>query len=230
MCRMFAYTGNSYNELISLYTALKKSAKNDVIGDRIGINDHKDGYGYVIYNNGKIINWRSDAAIYSENPVIPELSGNIYAIFHARKASDIHMGVFYSHPLSVSTGDKVIFLAHNGLADSEKLMKELKLNGEFSDSELVLEYIKQNGISSVEKIENSFTKSALNLLILDLNKINGKAIIYALNFYKNPVRKEYSDMFISNLKNGRAIISSTLKCYGIPASEQMEYGKLISIE
>ncbi len=56
MCRMFAYAGNSPEELLNLFIALKQSAKNDEVARGLGKNPvHKDGWGYVILNANRVV-------------------------------------------------------------------------------------------------------------------------------------------------------------------------------
>ncbi len=230
MCRMFAYKGNSMDELNKLYKALIESARNDAIGSKFGYGNHPDGFGYVIYNKSDICYYRSEKPIYEENVKLPEIKGDIYAIFLARKASGKkHIGVVYSHPFMDNYGENVIFMAHNGLVSEDKLKIKLNYKYDASDTELALYYISKYGIESVYELMNNYTESSLNLLMLSISKINKETSLYYLNYYKNKEKSEYSDMYRAKLNHGEAIISSTLRLNGITTDEKIEFGKLLKL-
>ncbi len=225
---MFAYKGNSMEELNELYGALIKSAKDDKFGARFGYANHPDGFGYVIYNESRIYYYRSENPIYEENIELPDVKGNMYAIFLARKASGKkHMGVMYSHPFMDDYSDNILFLAHNGSVSEDDLKIKLDYHHNASDSELALYYISKYGIDSVKDLMDKYTTSSLNLLILSISKIDKKPALYYLNYYKNKEKYEYSDMYESILEHGKAIISSTLQLNGIKATGKIEYGKML---
>ncbi len=221
---MFAYIGSSYNDLNLLYNALKNAASNDIIGKKIGIDDHRDGYGYVIYDD-EIHYYRSFKPVYSSNLTFNSINNKFYALFHARKGSDRHMGVMYSHPFMESNDESLIFMIHNGLFDAEALSNILNIHGEYSDTELGLKYIAKNGIESVNDLKE-YTKSTMNLIILKIDKKTMNAEIYYINYFKNERYKEYSKMFLARMNGGIAIISSTLGCYGIKNLEDIDFGIL----
>lgn len=230
MCRMFAYKGNSIDDLDKLYKALTESARNDKIGSKFGYNNHPDGFGYVIYNGNSIYYYRSEKPIYEEDIKLPEISGNIYAIFLARKASGKkHMGVMYSHPFMDDYGNNLLFMAHNGSVSEDNLKIKLNYKYNASDTELALYFISKYGIDSVYDLMNNYTESSLNLLILSISKINKETSLYYLNYYKNKEKYEYSDMYKAKLNRGEAIISSTLRLYGIDTDEKIEFGKLLKL-
>ncbi|WP_153274214.1 class II glutamine amidotransferase [Picrophilus oshimae] len=221
MCRMFAYIGSSNHDINLLYNALKEASRNDVIGKKIGIDDHRDGFGYVIYDD-KIDYYRSPDPVYLSNLNF-NIKNKSYVLFHARKGSDRHRGVIYSHPFMEETDDSLIFMIHNGLFDSDAIGEILNIKGEYSDTELGLKYIARNGIESIEHLKD-YTKSTMNLIILKIDKNTMMPEIYYINYFKNGRYREYSTMFLARLNNGVAIISSTLGHYGIENLEKIDFG------
>jgi len=58
-----------------------------------------------------------------------------------------------------------------------------------------------------------YTVSALNLLILRVDKGSGVGRLYYLNYFKKD--PEFYRMYLSQGMEGKAVFSSTLKDYGI---------------
>ena len=232
MCRMFAYKGNSQEELNNLYNALRESARNDTIGSKFGYANHPDGFGYVIYNGQHIYYYRSANPIYEENVKLPEVTGDMYAIFLARKASGKkHMGVMYSHPFMDDYSNNLLYLAHNGSVSEDELKKELNYRYDASDSELALKYISKYGINSdsINNLMKNYTTSSLNLLILSIPKSGTEESLYYLNYYINKDKHDYSDMYSMHFNHGDAVISSTLRLHGINTDEKVTFGKLMEL-
>ncbi|MFP3205600.1 MAG: class II glutamine amidotransferase [Metallosphaera yellowstonensis] len=213
MCRMFAYVGSSTRELESLYKALRESASNDT--RRIKDNKHGDGWGYVIYSGEVIWYYRSRRAIYDENFTVPQVDGKFYAVFHARQASKKEtVSSRFSHPFQESNEKELIFLAHNGYVDEEELKEWLGYQGYTTDSELVTKALAKFGMRpEVMERLREYTVSALNLLILRVDKGSGVGRLYYLNYFKKD--PEFYRMYLSQGMEGKAVFSSTLKDYGI---------------
>ncbi|WP_236752112.1 class II glutamine amidotransferase [Acidianus sp. HS-5] len=227
MCRMFAYVGDSGEELTKLYETLKESAKNDVIASKFGLNPvHGDGWGYVIYDGERIYLYKSKNPIFVESLVLPSIEGRFYAIFHARQATDKStVSSRFSHPFYADNEDYFYFFAHNGSVDKEKLAKDLNFQGTTIDSELALKFLIKNGLEKgIELLMREYTKSALNVLILRVSRSDGSAELYYVNYYTRKDRSEYYKLY----KSENAVFSSTLSIYGIKGNE-VEEGKLLKL-
>jgi predicted glutamine amidotransferase len=199
---MFGYVGSSRDELAILFRALRKSAKEDPLAPNQTRNQHRNGWGYIMYCNGRILHKRSIDPIFTEaEESLPYLPGPAIVIFHAREASSKNLTgkEEFQHPFRRDWEQGTIFLAHNGVLE-DRLGLELSppIDPELMvDSEIGLEYVRQqrrNGISLAEATNQleDYTKlnRALNLLILEIPK-EGNPQLFVKQFYKcDPNDKE----------------------------------------
>ncbi len=219
---MFAYAGNSREDLEQLLGALRKAAERDTTAERVPMKDivHPDGWGFALYSNRGLAYYRSDQPIFKEDVVLPPTDGEVYAIFHARKASKgSPVKKRFSHPFFGDTGNSFILLAHNGSLDKDRLARTLAFTGETIDSELILKYAVQKGLAAASNDLEDYTKmnSALNLLVLEIRKDGGEEV-FLKQFYRKEGGKldktRYYEICHENLRGGRAVFSSTLNDYG----------------
>jgi predicted glutamine amidotransferase len=225
MCRMFAYVGDSTEDLLTLVKALRASSRRDTIGEKAipKLNCHPDGWGYVISSEAGLFYFRSDRPMYEEEQVIPQIKGRAYAIFHARKGLDgTPVKRKFSHPFLAQNEESFVFLAHNGSVDKARLVRELGFSGEAVDSELALRFILQK--SSLEEgtkeLEDYTEKNGgLDLLILQVDKNGEETRLLAKQYYRKepgrPDLTEFYAMYHQYLPGGEAIFSSTLNDYGL---------------
>ena len=212
---MFGYVGHSNEELDKLYSALIEASRNDKIGKKYWYPSHEDGFGIIIYTEDNLFHFRSTKPIYKEKLNLPEFNGKIYAIFHALNAYDKDLiSPIFEHPFMVSNGNQVMYMAHNGVVDKQLIMENLRINGIYNDTEAALEYLNQHGLESISDLEN-YTKSSLNIIVLNLDKKRKNSTIYFKNFYHDKSKSDYLDMYTVVLPHGKAVISSTLTMYGI---------------
>ena len=224
---MFAYVGNSNEELMRLYSALKKTADYDSIAEKLGVGfkRHGDGWGYVIAgNDGSLYHYRTSKPIYEDLHDLPKITGSFSAIFHVRKASDNKtIRPSFSHPLPEDNERELIFFAHNGPIKKEPLAKELGFKGETIDSELAAKLFARDGIKCMNLLETN-TLSALNLLIMRINRKTGKAHIDYKNYYVKKDRAEFYELYYKKFDNGRAVYSSTLELIGLDGKKVVGSG------
>lgn len=214
---MFAYIGSSNEELSILYLALKEAAENDPIAEMFGgESSHEDGWGYVIAGeDGSLHHYRTSKPIYNDLHRIPEMVGGFSAIFHVRKASDkTTIRPAFAHPLLEDNENELLFFAHNGSLEKEPLAKALGFAGITIDSELAAKLYARDGTKCMRLLEKN-TKSALNLLIMHINRKTGKAQIYYKKYYVKPEKAEFYDLYYKELDNGRTVYSSTLDQLGL---------------
>jgi len=209
---MFAYVGRSNQDIAALHKALKESARNDVIAREFKSEGHcVDGWGYVMLSQSGLFHYRNGKPIFDDEHELPRLDGKVYAIFHARRASDKHkLGTVFAHPFPGSLSEHAIYLAHNGLVDMGDLS-----GADMTDTEYALRVITRKGLTAgIEELKD-LTLTGLNLLILEIDKQTQAPAIRYLNFYVNPHRSRYFDMHFAEMADGKAIVSSTLLKYGI---------------
>ena len=229
MCRMLAYVGKDKEKLKKLAQCLILSAKDDPITHE----SHKDGWGIVAYNGGRVLYYRSVNPIFNESEVlfslINLLDGEIKAIIHARLASDKNLVSSYlSHPYMESNEKSIIYFAHNGSVNKEELGKALNIDSKLMvDSELIGKYISLYGIEKVKELK-VYTKSALNLLILKIDRENRDAHLYYYNYYNvDYVRKKGTpEEYYYLYKGDGYVFSSSLAYTGCEKGDKVKFGEL----
>lgn len=233
MCRMFAYVGDSEDELCELIFALDASARRDPIAkaERKPY-VHSDGWGFVIASKEGVYRFRSPNPIFKERISIPVPKTRFIAMFHARDATDkIVAGKRFSHPLLAETGDSMIFLAHNGYFKRGALARALhvKKTPKMLDTELALEYIKRNGVDKTADLEKYSAKGyPMNLFILEVAKKAGTASLYYISSF--PGRGKYGIVCKKRYKKGSAaVFSSTLGLFMSACGTEVKPGKLAKL-
>jgi predicted glutamine amidotransferase len=208
---MFGYAGKSQLDLHALYAGFTAACANDPTLQAVapGCSRHCHGWGYVIHAESGLFHYRSSRPVYDDKVVLPELQGEIRAIFHGRYASNEKLtGHIFSHPFVAATNDEIIFLAHNGSVSPENELERSV------DSEWVLEEIARGGTTDkiLSKLKER-TKSALNLLILTVGRGAGTPVsLRYLNFFKSKEsdKAAYYKMYVGSMPEGRAVVSSTI--------------------
>ena len=229
MCRMVAYRGSDRATLRELADCLVKAAEDDPLKGW----SHPHGWGMVALTEDKLIHHRSSRPIFEPSErstlinLVDSLSGKMMVIIHARKASDPSLvSSMYSHPYQESNDREVIYLAHNGSVDLS-LAREVGMGIEgVVDSELVAKYISMKGIASVGDLI-PYTKSALNLLILQIPRGVGSPLSRAKLYYFHWANSNdpYYDLYVGS----GFVTSSSLSKVGCRTSRVAEKGKLLEI-
>jgi glutamine amidotransferase len=236
---MFAYAGSSRNDLIALYDALRAASACDPSLKELypgSGGSHRDGWGYVIRTPRQLFHYRTDRPIDESNDHrLPELDGEILAIFHARFTSGIKGDAIFSHPFVASTGAATFFLAHNG-----GLLPEVLLGSPHKvDSEWALDQIvAEGGLAPALDRLKAKTTTALNLFLMSIDRNRKKPAISYLNYYKGygETKKDaYYRIFQANMSDGgRAVFSSTLRNHltlveGIGDARPVEYDRILEL-
>lgn len=214
-CRMFGYCGKLEADVHALHAGLRRACANDPTLTAVaeGCSRHGHGWGYVIHADNGLFHYRTARSIYEDPAVLPKLEGEIRAIFHGRFASDPELsGPIFSHPFMAANDAEVVFLAHNGGVEPDRLP------GRTVDSEWVLEEITRPGgmAGALPKLKEH-TKSALNLLLLSLGRGKGTpASLQYFHFFKPkaPDKAAYYQLFVGAMPGGRALVSSTFTLDG----------------
>ena len=135
----------------------------------------------------------------------------------------------FEHPFIASNGNQVMYMAHNGVVDKQRLMENLGIKGLYNDTEAALEYLNKNGLNSISDLED-YTKSSLNVIILNLDKKRRSGTIYFKNFYHDQSKSDYLDIYTAVLPHGKAVVSSTLTLYGIDRCVRVTTKSLSNLE
>lgn len=234
MCRMIAYHGEDRTDLRSLVECLVKAAEDDPLSG----SPHGDGWGIVALTQDRLIHYRSAYPIFDPAErsyllkLIDSFSGEMKVVVHARKATDKRLvSSIYSHPYLETNDREVLFLAHNGSVDLS-LSKELNLNAEYVvDSELIAKFISQKGINYVSSLKR-WTRSALNLIILKIDRGSGSPVsrshLLYYNYFLPPYNKVTEEYY--KLYSGKGfVMSSSLVKTGCKDANEVERDKVIEI-
>ena len=82
---------------------------------------------------------------------------------------------------------------------------------------------------SISDLED-YTKSSLNVIILNLDKKSRSGTIYFKNFYHYKSKSDYLDMYTAVLPHGKAVVSSTLTLYGIDRYARVNTQSMTNLE
>jgi glutamine amidotransferase len=205
---MFAYVGNSRKDLGTLYAALKKAAEYDRTVTWSKDKQHRDGWGCVILTRDGLIHYRTRTPIFDDDFRLPAFRGRVYSIFHARKASGAKGNPIFSQPFVAESDRKVFFLAHIG-----ELKAHIPKNT--VDTEHALrKIVEKGGLENALTQLKKETKTALNLLLLEIDRESRGAGIRVFNHWKPGKEDEYYRLYRKGMGGGRAVFSSTLN-YGL---------------
>ncbi|AKA74628.2 class II glutamine amidotransferase [Saccharolobus solfataricus] len=224
---MLAYYGRDKDYLKKLANCLVRASQKDPLSDDI----HGDGWGVAALTTNKLVYYRSHLPIFEDKDnlesIIDSLDGEVKVIIHARQASDKNLvSVYYSHPYLESNHERLLFLAHNGSVDKYKLGEMIGIDPTLMvDSELVAKYLSIYGIKEVDKLRD-VTQSALNLLLLEINRKDRSSHLFYYNYYRKDKIRRKEDYYKLYLHNG-AVYSSSLAYTGCEKGEEVELGKLL---
>jgi predicted glutamine amidotransferase len=232
---MFGYAGRSEADVRELLSGLKRACAHDptLPGIAPGCLRHSHGWGYAIHAANGLFHYRTATSIYEDDAPLPRLAGEIRAIFHGRFASDPGLaGPIFSHPFVASSDREIVFLAHNGSVKADHLPARKV------DTEWALEQIIQaGGIEQALPKLKEHTESALNLLVLSIDRSSGApATLRALNYFTSRERAkvDYYQMYLGAMPGGRAFVSSTIKndsakIDGLTITGPAAFGELVTL-
>ncbi|MGC9209824.1 MAG: class II glutamine amidotransferase [Acidilobus sp.] len=209
-------------ELTELFYCLRRAAENDTL--KKGIR-HADGWGMAVVDQDRLFIYRSGSPIYQDvmAPIDNVVSKRALVIIHARYASEEDkVGPQYSHPyLATSVDGRFIYIvAHNGSLDKSSLAEKEGLAVDptgFVDSELVAQYLAAKSPSDRESLYKAlsrlrgYTSTALDLLVIIVNRRDRVASLYAYPFWKG--EGDYYRLYKISKGGTTAVVSSTVKSY-----------------
>lgn len=229
MCRMFAYVGTSRKDVADLYASLKNAAKYDrtLTWMPESKRQHKDGWGCAIYTEKDLFHYRTQKPIFEDlDFALPEISGTVYAIFHARAAGGSPIGSpVFSHPFVAVTDKETIFMSHNGALVAEP-------SNTIVDSELALRKIAEKGLEDAAAELKPMTKSALDLFVLSIDRGTRKAELECMSYWSergsDKEKDAYYQLFEGDMSAGKAVFSSTM-ADDFKGAEACPFGRIIKL-
>lgn len=235
---MFAYQGSSKKELNHLFNALKKASACDEcikLAFPGNAGHHEHGWGYVLRTSNQLYHYRTTGPIYEDNHRLPEFEGEIQIIAHARLATGGVLGdPMFSHPYAAYTDQATFYFAHNGGLKNAAQIVPNKV-----DSEWAFDQVLREGdlATALPKLKEN-TSSALNLLVMTINRAARKATLHYHNFYVKYGEKgadSYYRMYQATMaEGGKAVFSSTmepllLKHITKGSNAPVKYGELLTL-
>jgi predicted glutamine amidotransferase len=188
---------------------------------------HDSGWGAVSYSGTDQKYYRSRKPIF-EDGVAPKFfsedqKGSLASLSHARLAApgEPRHSVLDSHPFSTHVGDELIYVAHNGWVDKNKIAERAKVKDAsiLNDTEvLTLLLEKVDGDSVPERLEAAIKEvrtkgamiGALNLIVLSVDRNDEKKIYYHCGFPDKSKDLYYSLYKVRDGDQNLAVMSSTV--------------------
>jgi predicted glutamine amidotransferase len=216
---MFGYSGTLESDVRELHAALKRACADDPMLSAVapGCCAHCHGWGYVIQADNGLFHYRTARSIYQDEAALPKMEGNIRAIFHGRYASKPELaGHIFSHPFVATDDTRTTYFAHNGGIEAPGL-PERKVDSEWALEQIIA----MGGVKRALPMLKDHTKSALNLLVLTIDREKETpAMLNYFHYFKprEPEKVKYYSMFEGTMPGGRALVSSTLTLPGAKLS------------
>jgi|YelNatPaOPRAMG01_1025707.scaffolds.fasta_scaffold08492_6 glutamine amidotransferase len=240
MCRLLALVGKGLGDYSKYIDAFAEASRCDPylteFSDSKTCRSHDDGWGYAVVGvdeGGKSVSqhYRTTLPVFHDHEGLSHLKNLLRryslmsVIAHSRKLAEGSARVVNTHPLHFSWKGFEMWLAHNGLMDSEALSRDLGIGRitDITDTFYLGEYIYRalSGVSTrelVEALKNvaRYTKSAMNTLII---LYDDSRIITSISFYltesrmNNPTAFKYYKILTENFGELHTFFSSSLQHY-----------------
>ncbi|MGC9208558.1 MAG: class II glutamine amidotransferase [Nitrososphaeria archaeon] len=215
---------------LDVYRAVAEAARFDDFAVSRGFNSHPDGWGLVATDGRWLVYIRSLRPVWVENydtinDTISVLRDDVYAIFHARRASLGMTGrIDFQHPMRIIKEDGEIYMAHNGFFRKDALKKAFPQIKGIDDSSLTDTQLFAKIIGSIKGSSEDAIEAAVRAL--KPNMYSGLAnmlfmVIYGrritgLYFSDYSEDLEYNRLYLLKKEDLTLVASSTvlLKMYG----------------
>ncbi len=247
MCRLLALVGRNLPDLPRYLDAFVEVSRCDPLltelrgGSRC--EGHGDGWGYVLIgvrSSGRALSahYRTTLPVY-EDPKgvnsLEDLARDVAVgalIVHSRRAAEGSARTWNTHPIHYSWKGFEMWIAHNGLMDSEELSKELGVSklADTTDTYYLGEYVyrRLRDLSIGELVEAlrgaaEYTKTAMNTLIAlyDGRRLLVSATSYLSDSYLSRIEKErgslavqralrYYELYTESSNGSHAFFSSSV--------------------
>ncbi|MCX8208177.1 MAG: class II glutamine amidotransferase [Sulfolobales archaeon] len=240
MCRLLMLLGINLAELSPYIDSFVEASKCDlVLADylkRSKCENHGDGWGFAavgIRESGVSTStyYRTTAPVYSDlagvesfKNVLREVKVGV-AIAHSRKSAEGSVKIGNTHPIYYSWKGFEMWIAHNGVVDSDSLARVLGVAKlpDTTDTYYLGEYVYRylSGASAEElaealKTAARYTKTAMNTLTA---LFDGRKLISSVTFYLSE-RKTWSEpaikyykVLVKEFEKSKAFFSSSLLSY-----------------
>jgi len=231
VCRVLFAVGDG-KEMTPLVKAIVRASEKDPYKEARGKgSQHRDGWGYVLFNDGSLHHHRSVKPIFDDDlgveGLLKLLDGFSVLMIHTRAASQGSKDIINTQPFSLSSTGFSCWIYHNGDLDKAGLIKKAGLEEEpltnASDSYVMSLYVCK-ALRSAEKNEllraysslMPFVNTSLNTGSLFLGHEWVRGFITAYSRPEYLLKRENWD-YVRQIKLKReglfAVASSTLELY-----------------
>ncbi|MCX8184549.1 MAG: class II glutamine amidotransferase [Sulfolobales archaeon] len=240
MCRLLMLVGTNLAKLSLYIDSFVKASECDLIlADylkRSKCENHSDGWGYAVVgirDSGEKISthyrsttpvYRDFAGVESLKSVLREIRVGV-VIAHSRKSAEGSVKIGNTHPIYYSWKGFEMWIAHNGVVDSDGLSRTLGIaklldtTDTYYLGEFVYRYLDSVDVEKLAEALKSaakYTKTAMNTLT---TLFNGEKAVSSITFYlaeqraRDSLAVKYYKILTREFENSRVFFSSSLLSY-----------------
>ena len=127
MCRVLFAVGDG-DKMVPLVEAIVRASENDPYKEARGRgSQHRDGWGYVLLEDGSVRHYRSVRPVFEDEPGVEGLVGSLdgfsVLLVHTRAASQGSKGLLNTQPFALSSAGFSCWLYHNGDLNKSGLLE-----------------------------------------------------------------------------------------------------------
>ncbi|MEM1930534.1 MAG: class II glutamine amidotransferase [Sulfolobales archaeon] len=248
MCRLISLVGMDLQSYVEYVDSFVKASKCDpYLTELLGLSEcegHGDGWGYVLVgtrddNRDVSLHYRTTLPVYHDLHGISNLKSLLrdigfgVLIAHSRRLAEGSARTGNTHPIHYNWKGFDMWIAHNGVMDSDGLSKELgapKLP-DTTDTYYLGEYLyrRLTGVHAGDLVEAlrravKYTKTAMNTLII---LYDDKRLMFSVTSYltkdrlRDPLAVNYYKILARESNTSYAFFSSSIARY-IHSSDTIE--------
>ncbi len=237
MCRLLALVGRNPGSLLGYLDSLVEVSRCDPLLAELrgssGCEGHSDGWGYAVVGvrgDGRALSahYRTTLPVYEDSEGLGSLKdlargvGAGVLIAHSRRLAEGSARTWNTHPMHYGWRGFEMWIAHNGLVNSEGLSRELGVGklSDTTDTYYLGEYVyrRLSGVDGGELVNAlrgaaRYTKTAMNTLVV---LYDDRRLLVAVTSYvsrervQNPLAVEYYRLFAGGSNGSRAFFSSSI--------------------
>lgn len=240
MCRLLALLGTNLAELSPYINSFVEASRCDpALADylkRSKCESHGDGWGFAAVGIreggvGASTHYRTTTPVYGDLAGVESLKNVLreievgVVIAHSRKSAEGSVKIGNTHPIYYSWKGFEMWIAHNGVVDSDSLARALGVAKlpDTTDTYYLGEYVYRHlsGVSAEElaealKTAAKYTKTAMNTLTV---LFDGRKLISSITFYLSEQKTwsepaiKYYRILAKEFEKSKVFFSSSLLSY-----------------
>lgn len=214
---------------------------------------HPDGWGYALVGSRRwredfSAHYRSTLPVYEDPRGVSSLKSLVreartgVLIVHSRRLAEGSARTWNTHPIHYSWRGFELWIAHNGLVDSDGLARELGMEklADTTDTYYLGEYVYRSlggvdpdGLAEALRRASRFTKTAMNTLAIlyDDRRLLVSATSYLSGrTMEDPRRVRYYRLHRGSLGGSRAFFSSSVAARSSAGAEELPLQSAVVLE